>query len=83
MSEESTLEQLLALMQLQSDLIRKLLENQEKFEAEQAKAAKALGEAGMILIDHPTNLRNLGAATTRLWVEAGLPVNEQPSGPVN
>ena len=75
---EDSFKQLVVLMQAQSDLIHKLLENQEKFEAEQAKCGKAIGEAGMILLDHAQNLRNLGAATTRLWIEAGLPVNEQP-----
>jgi hypothetical protein len=78
MSEDSALKELLAIMQQQSDLIHKLLENQEKFEAEQAKAAKALGEVGVILIDHAENLRNLGAASVRMWTEIGLPVNEQP-----
>jgi len=81
MSEESTLKQVLELMQLQSALIRQLLENQEKFEAEQAKAARALGEAGSILLDHAQNLRNLGAASVRMWHELKLPVTEAPEAP--
>ena len=81
MSEESTLKQLLLLMQAQSELVRKLLENQERLEAEQAKSGKALGEAGVILLNHAETLKNLGMASVRMWHELKLPITEAPEVP--
>jgi len=58
--------------------MKRVVANQEKLMEQQQKQALALGEAGLSLIDHTQNLRNLGAAVVRLWHEAGLPINEAP-----
>ncbi len=53
----------------------------EKLEAEQARLGKAMGESGIVLLNHAKTLNNLGSAVVRLWHEAKLPVNEAPETP--
>ena len=86
MEEDNGIKKLVAIMQTMSQAMQTMSTTLEKLTEEQARAGKAIGEAGLILQDHAHNIRNLGAAVVRLWTEAGLPITEAPqvpSGPVN
>ena len=85
MSETAT-EDLIKIVQQMHEAMKTVAANQEKLLAEQGRAAKAIGEAGIILQDHAEKIRNTGSAVVRLWHEAGLPIEEAPQpppGPVN
>jgi len=47
-------------------VLKQVVANQEKFEAEQKRRAAALGEAGVILLDHTRTLSFQGAACIRM-----------------
>jgi hypothetical protein len=81
MSEESTLNALLKLLEGHSALIARIVATMEKVEAEQARSGNAIGEAGAILLNHAETLQNLGMASVRMWHELKLPITEAPEVP--
>jgi hypothetical protein len=86
MEEDNGIKKLVAIMQTMSQAMQTMTNNLERLTEEQARAGKAIGEAGLILQDHAQNIRNIGAAVVRLWHEANLPIEEAPQpppGPVN
>ena len=86
MEEDNGIKKLVAIMQTMSQAMQTMTNNLERLTEEQARAGKAIGEAGIILQDHAQTIRNLGAAVVRLWHEANLPIEEAPQpppGPVN
>jgi hypothetical protein len=77
MTEETGFPQLLQ-MQEMTAAIRTLVANQERLQAEQEHAGRALGELGLIMKNHADVLRGVQGAVIRLWEEVGLPTEEQP-----
>jgi len=79
-------EKLVKIVQEVLGSIRTVIANQEKFateleafKAEQQRAGKALGEAGLILQNHAEVVRSHGGAIVTLWREAGLPLADAPT----
>lgn len=79
MSEETDITQrMMEMLSEVSKSVRILVENQERLTAEQARAAKAIGEAGGLLVTH-------GAAIAQLMQHYGLLADDSPSDstPIN
>ena len=79
------MEDLVKLMQEMSNVVKRILAQQERFSADleqfrsdQGKAATALGEAGVILLNHAKALNSYGSALTVLCKKAGLPLRDAP-----